>query len=447
MLNFFICFFALNIIRKNMDTSRYVYNQVDVLRVLHFIGVPSLLALDIILPDSLKIIPETGWFILLTYLVYVLYQEKTHVLSGSLLKAGIPYYIAYVLLFLLKYATPVFYKTVEDYLGLINMGAIVWLFAFGLSAKNQLNSLKKEKEQKERVIHENEMLEQLVRERTDEILQQKNQLEETLEELKQTQNQLIQQEKLASLGELTAGIAHEIQNPLNFVNNFSEVSTELLDELKEELNRLPEHTAEILDDLTQNLLKITHHGKRASGIVRNMLEHSRTSTGEMQQVDINALAEEYIKLSFHGLRAKDKSFNSDFKIVTDESVPPVSAIPQDLGRVILNLCNNAFYAVSKRNAGPDFKPLVTITTQNVPEEKAVKIMVSDNGGGIPEGLENKIFQPFFTTKPTGQGTGLGLSLSYDIITKGHSGDLRVESRTDEGTRFILSLPVSSTSMP
>lgn len=446
MLNFFICFFALSIIRKNLDTSRYFRNNVDVLKVLHFIGVPSVMAADVILSNSLQVIAQTGWFIVLTYILYVLYEERNQILSASILKAGLPYYISFVVIFIIKYTLPSLYKTTEDYLDLINMVTLVWLFAFGISAKNQLNSLKREKEQKEKVIHENEALEHLVRERTNEILQQKNQLEETLEELKQTQNQLIQQEKLASLGELTAGIAHEIQNPLNFVNNFSEVSTELLEELKGELNgsNVPENSSDIIEDLIQNLQKISYHGKRASGIVRNMLEHSRASTGERQQVDLNALTEEYIKLSFHGLRAKDKSFNSDFKVLPDPTLPVIEAIPQDLGRVLLNLCNNAFYAVSKkaRENIPGYKPLVTIATETLSKEKTVKIILSDNGAGIPEELKNKIFQPFFTTKPTGQGTGLGLSLSYDIITKGHSGEITVESTEGEGTRFSIFLPVS-----
>lgn len=446
MLNFFICFFALSIIRKNLDTSRYFRNNIDVLKTLHFIVVPIVMAFDVILGDSLQVIADMGWFAVLTYILYVLYEEKDQILSASLLKAGLPYYISFVIIFIIKYALPSLYKTTDSYLDLLNIITLVWLFAFGISAKNQLNSLKREKEQKEKVIHENEALEDLVRERTNEILQQKNQLEETLEELKQTQNQLIQQEKLASLGELTAGIAHEIQNPLNFVNNFSEVSAELMEELKEELkgSNIPENSSDIIEDLVQNLQKISYHGKRASGIVRNMLEHSRASAGERQQVDLNALAEEYIKLSFHGLRAKDKSFNSDFKVLPDPHLPSIEAIPQDLGRVLLNLCNNAFYAVSKK-AGENisgYKPLVTIATENLPEERAVKITLSDNGAGIPEELKNKIFQPFFTTKPTGQGTGLGLSLSYDIITKGHSGEITVESTEGEGTRFIICLPVS-----
>lgn len=446
MLNFFICFFALSVIRKNLDTTPYFRNNIDLLKTLQFIVAPCILAADVILSSSLEFIAEAGWFIVLSYIIYVLRKEKEHPLAGSLLKAGLPYYISFVIIFIIKYTLPSLYKTNGSYIDVINMFTIVWLFAFGVSAKNQMNTLKREKEQKEKVIHENEVLEHLVRERTNEILQQKNQLEETLEELKLTQNQLIQQEKLASLGELTAGIAHEIQNPLNFVNNFSEVSTELLEELKTELNgaSVPENSADIIEDLVQNLQKISYHGKRASGIVKNMLEHSRASTGERQVIDLNALAEEYIKLSFHGLRAKDKSFNSDFKIIADPDLPAIQAIPQDLGRVLLNLFNNAFYAVQKKNQSgnksEDYKPLVTVTTQKLEDE--IRVTVSDNGSGIPDDIKSKIFQPFFTTKPTGQGTGLGLSLSYDIITKGHAGELEVETAAGEGSRFIITLPLS-----
>jgi len=283
------------------------------------------------------------------------------------------------------------------------------------------------------------------------LASQKEEIQTTLLKLKSTQVQLIQSEKLASLGELTAGIAHEIQNPLNFVNNFSEVSIDLIDELKEELGEvsIPEDSAAIIDDLVQNLQKISHHGKRASGIVKSMLEHSRTNSGEKQEVDINAMADEYLRLSFHGLRAKDKSFNSDFKLDLAENLPKISAVPQDLGRVFLNLCNNAFYAVQKKSNLPDnpadYKPLVTISTSKISEEgeDLLKIIITDNGTGIPDDLKSKIFQPFFTTKPTGQGTGLGLSLSYDIITKGHNGEIEVDSQEGEGTTFIIKLPLNS----
>lgn len=444
MLNFIICYFVLDIIRKNIDTSWFYPQQPNFLKILHLGIIPGLMVLEILLPEELKFIARIGWLAVISGIVYLLYHSRENELASSLLKAGIPYAAVYVLSVLVRYTMPALYKTNDDYIELLRLAALVWLFAFGSSAKNQIKKLNKEKALKEQVISENEELERMVRARTNEILQQKNQLEETLQELKQTQNQLIQQEKLASLGELTAGIAHEIQNPLNFVNNFSEVSSELLVELKEELKDLPEVAEEILQDLSQNLEKISHHGKRASGIVRNMLEHSRSSTGEKQKVSLNTLAEEYIKLSFHGLRAKDKSFNSDFKLLPDPLLPEVEVIPQDLGRVLLNLCNNAFYAVQKRakeDTSGSYKPLVSIQTAYASDKKEVSITVSDNGTGIPNEIVGKIFQPFFTTKPTGQGTGLGLSLSYDIITKGHGGELEVQSREGLGTQFILTLPV------
>ncbi len=259
-------------------------------------------------------------------------------------------------------------------------------------------------------------------------------LENTLSKLKSTQAQLIQSEKLASLGELTAGIAHEIQNPLNFVNNFSEVSAELVEEMNQELDKGEVLGAkEIANDLKQNLEKINLHGKRASSIVKGMLEHSRTSSGEKELIDINKLAEEYLRLSFHGLRAKDSTFNSDFRTEFDKNLPKIEVIPQDMGRVLLNLINNAFYAVKNVE-----KPLVTVKTEQT--ENQIIIKVSDNGTGMAEDVKAKIFQPFFTTKPTGQGTGLGLSLAYDIVTKGHGGTLEVESTEGVGSEFIISLP-------
>jgi signal transduction histidine kinase len=250
---------------------------------------------------------------------------------------------------------------------------------------------------------------------------------------------------MASLGELTAGIAHEIQNPLNFVNNFSEVSVELCQELQEELDKEDfdkTYIAEILSDLTQNQQKITHHGQRAASIVRGMLQHSRASTGQKELTDINALADEYLRLSYHGLRAKDKTFNADFKTDLDPNLPKIEVIPQDFGRVLLNIVNNAFYAVQqKAKLGIEgYKPTVTITTKVIPLQ-GLGVIITDNGGGMPENIKTKIFQPFFTTKPTGQGTGLGLSLSYDIITKGHNGTLEVESTEGEGTIFIITLPL------
>ncbi|OYU94404.1 MAG: hypothetical protein CFE21_16630 [Bacteroidetes bacterium B1(2017)] len=271
------------------------------------------------------------------------------------------------------------------------------------------------------------------------LASQKEQIESTLEKLKSTQAQLIQSEKLASLGELTAGIAHEIQNPLNFVNNFSEVSVELVQEIKEERQKPKENqdeslVDEIFNDISQNLKKITLHGKRASSIVKGMLEHARTSRGEKELTDINALADEYLRLAYHGLRAKDSSFNADFKTDFDEKLPKIKVIPQDIGRVLLNLFNNAFYATKGAK-----KSLVEVKTDILGNE--IFITIKDNGIGMSEETKAKIFQPFFTTKPTGQGTGLGLSLAYDIITKGHGGTIEVDSVEGEGTEFIVKLPI------
>jgi len=252
---------------------------------------------------------------------------------------------------------------------------------------------------------------------------------------------------MASLGELTAGIAHEIQNPLNFVNNFSEVSNELLDEMITELeNNNKADAIAIADDVKQNLEKILHHGKRADGIVKGMLQHSRSSSAVKEPTDINNLADEYLRLAYHGLRAKDKTFNAKFETDFDESIGQINIIPQDIGRVLVNLINNAFYAVTeKRKKDIDgYEPTVTITTKKIadkPDSYRVELKVIDNGNGISQKVLDKIFQPFFTTKPTGQGTGLGLSLSYDII-KAHAGEIKVETKEGEGTEFIISLPVN-----
>ena len=294
------------------------------------------------------------------------------------------------------------------------------------------------------------------------------QIESALKDLKITQSQLIQSEKMASLGELTAGIAHEIQNPLNFVNNFSEVSTELIDELNLEVEKGDMNEVKVISsDLKHNLQKINEHGRRASSIVRGMLDHSRTTAGEKVETDLNALCDEYLRLAYHGFRAKDKSFHADMHQDLDPDIPKISVVPQDMGRVILNLINNAFQACTEQlavsmskgsrstrtersrstNLG-DFKPLVSVNTKLAPLSEAgigggewVTITISDNGPGIPDEIKDKIFQPFFTTKPTGQGTGLGLSLSYDIVTA-HGGLIDVESQVGQGTQFIITLPLN-----
>jgi len=272
-------------------------------------------------------------------------------------------------------------------------------------------------------------------------LAQAREIEKAYEELKNTQSQLIHSEKMASLGELTAGIAHEIQNPLNFVNNFSEVSRELLDEMKEELDLGNFVDAkELADNVILNLDKIHHHGNRADSIVKGMLQHSRSSSSVKEPTDINALCDEYLRLSYHGLRAKDKAFNAQLVTEFDPTIGKTNVVPQDMGRVILNLMTNAFYAVNeKKKSGIDnYAPTVSVGTKN--EGNKIRITVKDNGGGIPPKVVDKIFQPFFTTKPTGQGTGLGLSLSYDIVTKAHQGSMHVDTEENKGTTFTIILP-------
>jgi len=280
---------------------------------------------------------------------------------------------------------------------------------------------------------QNEELKKQVSIRTEE-------LNKSLNDLKATQQQLIQSEKMASLGELTAGIAHEIQNPLNFVNNFSEVNEELLKELKAEAEKgNVEEVKAIANDIEFNSAKINHHGKRADAIVKGMLQHSRSSSGIKEPTDINELANEYLRLAYHGLRAKDKSFNATTKTDFDETIGNINIVSQDIGRVILNLITNAFYTVSEKEkqAGDKYEPTVTVGSKKMND--AIEIIVKDNGNGIPSKVLDKIFQPFFTTKPTGEGTGLGLSLSYDIV-KAHGGELKVETKEGEGTVFVIYLP-------
>jgi signal transduction histidine kinase len=330
------------------------------------------------------------------------------------------------------------------------------MIAMLLIANKQRKALVKTKKQLEmeeaerRIVEARKAeLEKLVNERTAEITKQKEELEAALHNLKDTQDQLVHSEKMASLGELTAGIAHEIQNPLNFVNNFSEVNTELAHELHTLLGKMnipadqKQDLEDLVNDLVQNQEKIVYHGKRADTIVKSMLQHSRSNTGEKEETDVNALADEYVRLSFHGLRAKDKSFNAAFELDLDPNLGKIMAVPQDLGRVILNLVNNAFYAVNehRKSAGPDYKPLVKVTTGK--KGNMVHLTVEDNGGGISEEDGEKIFQPFFTTKPTGKGTGLGLSLSFDIITRGHGGKIDFESKPGVGTKFDILIPANT----
>jgi two-component system, NtrC family, sensor kinase len=295
-------------------------------------------------------------------------------------------------------------------------------------------TLLQEQEKQQILASQKETLEQQVTERT-------AALQQSLQELKATQAQLVQSEKMASLGELTAGIAHEIQNPLNFVNNFSEVNKELLGELRQEVQAgKTEDALQLAENLEDNTEKISYHGRRAEAIVKSMLEHSRSSKGERQPTSLNALIDEYLRLAYHGFRAKDKTFNAAIQTNFDEAISTVNVVPQEIGRVLLNLFNNAFYAVHEqlKKLGEDYEPTVTVSTRKLDDK--IEIEVQDNGMGISKSIQDKIFQPFFTTKPTGQGTGLGLSLSYDIV-KAHSGELKVESKEGEGSNFSIVFPV------
>jgi signal transduction histidine kinase len=412
----------------------------------------------------------SGFASIFLFIVGIIRYRENFKPAGVYLIAYIPPFISipYLLVYVSGYLSYSWF-THNNLLVSIAMQAI--LFSLALAAKIRI--LKNENETLLR--EEKTKLEEKVQLRTAELQKEKGKLEATLAELKNTQSQLIHAEKMASLGELTAGIAHEIQNPLNFVNNFSELNIELVNELKDQLALVKtqyiasqetdqvetqdlaspqraqplDEALDILDDLEGNQEKISHHGKRADAIVKGMLQHSRSSKGVKEPADINELVEEYVRLAFHGLRVKDNSFSTTLKTDFDRSIGLIQIIPQDIGRVILNLINNAFYAVDERKKSgtlqgfktlgglEDYEPTVWISTKKA--ENRVLISVSDNGNGIPENIKDKIFQPFFTTKPTGQGTGLGLSLCYDIV-KAHGGDIWVETRDGGGTIFIIEIP-------
>lgn len=341
----------------------------------------------------------------------------------------------------------------------IGISAMVLLFSSFLIAfiSNQRKKIKYHKdlqaiheEQQQSLTQQNILLEQRVSERTVEILKQKETLQRTLTNLEASQLQLIQKEKMASLGELTAGIAHEIQNPLNFVNNFAEINAELLAEIRERLaeetlsKELTQDIDPVIEDLTENLNKIILHGKRADGIVKSMLQHSQTHSGPMELTNLNVLVEEYLKLSYHGFRAKNKLFNCTIQTSFDENIEGINIIPQDIGRILVNLFNNAFYSLNEKmknslhdkKEGEVYEAFLSVTTQR--KGSKALITIRDNGIGIPQRFIDKIFHPFFTTKPTGGGTGLGLSLSYDII-KAHQGTLKVESTEGEFAEFCVEL--------
>ncbi|MCF2446442.1 ATP-binding protein [Dyadobacter sp. CY345] len=451
---FFVVFFLIQFIRKRLNTAVVLPEWDKKLLLARYTAI-GLLAAFYMLNESTLV--HWLWYPFVLSILYTIYKEKDFESIRSTVQSLFPFIAVSFLGDLFKLISPTQYKEYHDYFDVAKAFAFLWMLALWYNFQKQQKVLDKEREEQKRRDEENEAkkasLEYLVAERTQELTIQTMELQKALDELKATQNQLIQSEKMASLGELTAGIAHEIQNPLNFVNNFSEVSVELCQELEEEIKKteIPdadkEYIAGIISDLSQNQQKITHHGKRADSIVKGMLQHSRTSSGKKEPTDINALADEYMRLAYHGLRAKDKEFNATLTTDFDSTIGKIEVMPQDLGRVFLNLFTNAFYAVAEKKKlnkdNPTFenyKPEVKITTKLFGGK--LYIRVSDNGTGMPESVKSKIFQPFFTTKPTGQGTGLGLSMSYDIVTKTHEGVLDVSSKAGEGTEFKITLPVS-----
>jgi signal transduction histidine kinase len=387
--------------------------------------------LQLTLGDAIAAIAGGG---ILLYLVWFGSKEEDFKPFRGYLTAHYPLMGVAAVYGLLKLIFPKFVGGNEEYILIAIVAAFIYVMGRWAASKKQM-------EQLNIFAQRNAELDRLVAERTAELTRQKDELEKALNQLQAMQQQLIQSEKLASLGELTAGIAHEIQNPLNFVNNFSEVSMELIDEMQEELEKGDkEEAATIAADVKANLGKIIYHGKRADGIVKGMLQHSRASSTVKEPTDINKLADEYFRLAYHGLRAKDKSFNAELETHFSEHLPMVNIVPQDVGRVLLNLFNNAFYAVhqKQKNNGLNYKPIVTVSTGA--KDSEVIITVRDNGSGIPDSVRDKIMQPFFTTKPTGEGTGLGLSLSHDIIVKGHNGKIDVKSEENNYTEFRISIP-------
>ncbi len=401
--------------------------------------------------------------IVIVFALYLLYRFRNISSTRLLIVALLPFAVGDFLSDFIELVSPNFQHNHDNTFSTIVSITGFWLLGFGIYAfrQNKQDKIKfKIEEDKRKALEaQRDSLENQVAERTAELTKQKDELELALKELKATQNQLIQSEKLASLGELTAGIAHEIQNPLNFVNNFAELSVDLAKDINFEIHKQDMdkvYLEELLTDLKHNQEKINLHGKRASSIVKGMLEHSRSSSGVKEWADINKLCDEYFRLAYHGLRAKDKEFNCELISQFDETLPKIEIIPQDVGRVILNLINNAFYAVNERKkwegsnndtqgsflnppTRTSYAPTVTVSTHKF--ENAIEIRVIDNGTGMSENVIEKIFQPFFTTKPTGSGTGLGLSLAYDIITKGHSGTLKVGSTPDVGSEFVVTLPI------
>ena len=442
-----LIFILLMIMRKHVKTENLNSKWSRILKAGLYVTI-ALFALFEALPFHHGAFFHWFWHLALLAVAVVIYKRPEFAKMNNLVFAVLPVLVVGFLRDLSGLFGFSAFKTMDNYLQVADPFVIIWLIVMYIVYRRQQKALNKEMKvrlEEERLnritLAQKEQLEIMVAERTVELTTQKEELEHALADLQATQTQLIQAEKMASLGELTAGIAHEIQNPLNFVNNFAEVNLELIDELKVFMHKGDTHSVEgIADDIRQNLSKITHHGKRADAIVKGMLQHSQSNAGQKEDTDLNQLADEYLGLSYHGLRAKDKSFNASLRKHFDPALLKARVIPQDIGRVLLNLFNNAFYAVNekKKQHPTGYDPIVTIRTRSLPH--MVEISVRDNGEGISEKVRDKIFQPFFTTKPTGQGTGLGLSISFDIITKGHGGKLQCHTREGEFTEFIIQLP-------
>jgi len=447
-LEFIIVIFLTRYLRKTLETSSKLPAWDRILRITMYVAA-ILLAVQFSIPAISKAV-EWVAHILLLLLLTTIYRKDEFKTVRWAINAVLPFVIVSIFSDFISLLPSKLYDAIRNFEEPAFAFSIIWMIAMFFVARKQRNALEKERkirlaeeEQNKIIAARKTELESLVAERTSELTQQKDELQHALTELKSTQVQLIQQEKMASLGELTAGIAHEIQNPLNFVNNFSELSIEIAQELKEEVEKqMPDKAliSKLVTDLSQNQEKINHHGRRADAIVKGMLQHSRSNTGKKEPTDINALADEYLRLSYHGLRAKDKQFNAAMKTSFDETIGKINIVPQDMGRVLLNLFNNAFYAVAekKKMLGETFAPTVSVSTKKLGNK--IEIRAKDNGMGIDEKVLDKIFQPFFTTKPPGQGTGLGLSLSYDII-KAHGGNMKVENKKGEYAEFVIQIPL------
>jgi two-component system NtrC family sensor kinase len=452
-------FFFIHFVRYFLETFKYVPRW-D--KWLVGLGLYSIVFGILMIPNitTAYINPGLGtlyFFILITFILFLNSGNRSVRLRVMAALPGIfmlMLLIVPIYAFLLSKSPGIFITWLGDNFTLLEEIGLAWLLIFfsislfrryqQLQKQIAFEAVEKEKIAKEKEIERSQLIEQQKVELEKTVEERTAELKHSLNELRSTQAQLIQSEKMASLGELTAGIAHEIQNPLNFVNNFSEVNSELIDELDDEAQKGNiDEVKSIAKDIRENSEKINHHGKRADAIVKGMLQHSRANTGKKESTDINALADEYLRLSYHGMRAKDKTFNATIKTDFDNTIGKINIVPQDIGRVLLNLFNNAFYAMNEKAklSANSYQPIAKVITRKLNDK--IEIRVEDNGVGIPQKVVDKIFQPFFTTKPTGQGTGLGLSLTYDII-KAHGGEIKVETKEGEGSEFIVWLPLKET---